>query len=308
MKIHCLLVVTLLCLFCHTKAQYYFYNDRYYDKDHLFELGVHAGAMNCLTDLGGTKGVGKGFVKDINLPYTKFTAGVSAGLLYRSILGMRLEYNAGSISAADAILKGDESLARYRYQRNLHFRSKISELLLLGEWHPMPLFSSTVQDRSPSPFSPYLSAGIGWFQFNPQALLDGAWVDLQPLRTEGQGFPEYPGREPYRRSRLHIPVGAGIRYEASANVSFRLEFIHRFTGTDYLDDVSTTYIQPALFNKYLDAEKAELANRLNNRHLDLNPDNSKNFNGVIRGSNKRNDTYFSAALKISVILGRERIR
>lgn len=307
MKRHYLLVA-MIFLCCRTKAQYYFYNDRYYDSDLLFELGVHAGAMNCLTDLGGTKGEGKGFVKDLNLPYTKFTAGASAALLHRSTLGARLEFNAGTISASDAILKGDESVARYRYRRNLHFRSKIREIMLIGEWHPMPLFSSPAHKGSPSVLSPYLLAGVGWFHFNPQTLLSGAWIDLQPLRTEGQGFPEYPGRRPYRRSRLHVPTGVGIRYEASANMSFRLEFLHRFTGTDYLDDVSTTYIQPALFSKYLSSQNAELAQQLNNRHLDLNPGNSKSFNGAIRGSNKRNDTYFSVVLKISVILGRERIR
>jgi len=42
-------------------AQYYFYNDSYYDNAVLFEGGVSIGAMNSLTDIGGKKGSAKNF-------------------------------------------------------------------------------------------------------------------------------------------------------------------------------------------------------------------------------------------------------
>jgi hypothetical protein len=48
-------------------AQYYFYDNNYYETPILFELGASVGVMNCLTDLGGGKGVGKKFVKDVNM-------------------------------------------------------------------------------------------------------------------------------------------------------------------------------------------------------------------------------------------------
>jgi len=41
------------------KAQYYFYNDKYYDNAVVLEIGGTFGVMNSLTDLGGKKGIGK---------------------------------------------------------------------------------------------------------------------------------------------------------------------------------------------------------------------------------------------------------
>ena len=41
------------------KAQYYYYNDRYYDNDVVMEIGATFGIMNAFTDLGGKKGIGK---------------------------------------------------------------------------------------------------------------------------------------------------------------------------------------------------------------------------------------------------------
>ena len=37
------------------KAQYYYYNDKYYDNAVVFELGGAFGVMNSLTDLGGKR-------------------------------------------------------------------------------------------------------------------------------------------------------------------------------------------------------------------------------------------------------------
>ncbi len=43
-------------------AQYYFYDDQYYDNPWFFEVGGSLGAMNCLTDIVGKKGIGKKFI------------------------------------------------------------------------------------------------------------------------------------------------------------------------------------------------------------------------------------------------------
>lgn len=47
----------------HLKAQYYYYNNKYYDNAVVMELGVSGGMMNALTDLGGKKGIGKTLLK-----------------------------------------------------------------------------------------------------------------------------------------------------------------------------------------------------------------------------------------------------
>ncbi len=54
-----------------SRAQYYYYNDKYYGSDLVFEVGGSVGIMNSLTDIGGKKGIGKKFVKDLNWKVSK---------------------------------------------------------------------------------------------------------------------------------------------------------------------------------------------------------------------------------------------
>jgi hypothetical protein len=70
---------------------------------------------------------------------------------------------------------------------------------------------------------------------------------------------EYPERKEYKLTQLNFPLGAGIKLECSALLNLRLEILHRITRTDYLDDVSTRYIDPSLFQKYLSPNKASNA-------------------------------------------------
>lgn len=300
--------VAILTVYCFVSSfclsQDYFYNNRYYDNDFLFEMNVSAGAINCLTDLGGRAGEGKGFVKDLNIPYTKFCGGITTGFVYRYVLGARLECNAGTIEASDNILKNDKSAGgSNRYKRNLHFKSRIYELLLLGEIYPLAIF--VTGREKPSRFMPYITGGFGLFYFNPQANINGSAVYLQPLHTEGQGFPEYADRKQYKLTQKNFPVGAGLKYELSPLCNLRFEILHRITTTDYLDDVSTRYIEPSLFQQYLAPDNATLAMQLHDRQAELNPLH-KTTPGSIRGRGSKKDSYFTVQLKIGLILGRQR--
>lgn len=297
-------LLLLLCCFISNLiySQYYFYNDDYYDKALLIEVNAFAGGMNCFTDIGGTDGKGKGFIKDLNIGNTRFSGGMSVGFLYRYAVGLRLEANMGAVQAYDSVLKKDQSKGKYRYNRNLSFRSRISELLLLAEIYPLKLFS-LVEKEKPPMFAPYLTGGFGIFRFRPQTELNGVWIDLAPLHTEGQGFAEYPERKPYALTQLNFPFGIGCRYEVSALLDLRLEILHRFTQTDYLDDVSTRYIDPALFDKYLAPSQALLARALHNRQIDKQ---NITIPGAIRGNENKKDAYFTIELKIGLVIGRER--
>ncbi len=80
------------------------------------------------------------------LPIQKYPCAISAGLIYRYALGLRLEANIGSLQDCDSILKNDQSEGKYRYQRNLSFRSSISEIILLAELYPIRLFAPAEED------------------------------------------------------------------------------------------------------------------------------------------------------------------
>lgn len=286
-------------------SQNYFYNERYYDSDILYEFSLGAGIMNCFTDLGGTRGAGKGFIKDLNLTQTKPVAGLQLGVLYRSVAGLRLDLSRGTVAASDAVLKDDQSVAHYRYRRNLHFRSIILEAALLAEIYPLPILFPPDEHKKVPRFSPYLMGGLGVFRFNPQANLNGEWVYLQTLRTEGQGFHAYPDRKPYSLTQVNFPAGIGLRYEVSAMLNLRVEVLHRFLRTDYLDDVSTTYIDQNQFFLELDAPTAQRAFLLSNRQAAVNS-SSVNMPGSIRGNPGKNDAYFSVMVKLGLLLGREK--
>ncbi len=287
-------------------AQYYFYDESHYDKPVMFELGASVGGMNCLTDLGGGKGIGKKFIKDINLKNTQLTGGVYLSATYNNAISLRLEAAFGQVKAYDSILKKIAPTTFGRYERNLSFRSPITELSLIAEFHPLFIFGTFDEEHSPPRLSPYLLAGVGYFSFNPQAKLGNTWVNLQPLHLEGQGFKEYPDRPNYSLQQINIPVGAGLRYELSSLLNFRAEVVYRILNTDYLDDVSQIdYVDPSLFPNYLSGAKLTDALLLYDRRYELDPTN----NGPAeRGHANHKDSYFSFNLKLGIALGRERIR
>jgi hypothetical protein len=305
-----ILVVSLLLALMgfskQTSAQYYFYNDSYYDSPVLFEGGISVGAMNCFTDVGGKKGVGKKFIKDLNFGNTNFAGGVYVNAMFKNAIGLRLEGTFGKLSASDSVLKGVTDIAKERYNRNLSFRTNITEISLLAEIHPLFIFINWEERDQPQPrYSPYLIAGVGFFSYNPQAMIGNSWIDLQPLSTEGQGFKEYPDRKPYKLQQMNIPLGAGIKYELSPLLNVRAEFLYRKLNTDYLDDVSTTYIDPALYAAYFPvaSSKYQYAMLLNDRQIE-----SHTSAGGKRGSPKQKDAYFSFNLKLGLVIGRQRIK
>ena len=300
--------VFALCL-CGLKsgAQYYFYDNDHYDNPVIFELGGSVGVMNCLTDLGGNKGIGKGFIKDLNFGNTQFAGGVYMNALYKNAVALRLEGTFGQVQAYDSILRKDKTSTFGRYERNLSFRSNITEFMAAVELHPLFMFGKFDENREAPRYSPYVLAGVGFFSFNPQAKLQNKWVDLQPLRTEGQGFAEYASRKPYELRQINIPLGAGIKYELSPMLNVRAELVYRILSTDYLDDVSTAYIDPTVFSNYFTGAKLTNALLLNDRQYELNPTHITSA-GDQRGNSKKNDAYFTFNVKIGVLLGREKIR
>jgi hypothetical protein len=291
-------------------AQYYFYDDDYYDNDVIFEIGGSLNAMNCLTDLGGKKGLGKRFFKDLNVGKTHVAGGVFFSAMYKNAIGVRVEGTFGQLSADDKVLASVAAtdIAHERFNRNQNFRTSITEGSVMAELHPLFIFIDWAdRDDYPPKLSPYLLGGVGYFSYNPQGQdpLTHNWVDLQPLSTEGQGFAEYPDRTPYKLQQVNIPIGLGVRYELSRLFNMRLETIYRVLNTDYLDDVSTRYIDPALFDTYFTPAKAALAKRMADKQIvpKTNP-----LGGGRRGSPGEKDAYFSVNFKISLILGRNKIR
>lgn len=302
-KLFVVVLINSAILYQPLKAQNYYYNDKYLESAVVFEIGGSFGVMNSLTDLGGKKGPGKNFVKDLRWKTAKPSYGVYVLANYLDKISLRVEGTFGQVAGFDSILKKVASTTGGRYERNLSFKSKITELQLALEVHP--LMFKDFEDDDPPMLSPYAIVGVGVYSFDPQAYLKGQWYSLQPLHTEGQGFKEYPDRKNYQTTQLNITAGMGIKYQLSPLLSTRLEFVHRILSTDYLDDASKGYIDPALFYSYLPANKAAIAQQLFDRKGELTP-GDVGLATETRGDAKDNDTYFTIQLKVGITLGRQR--
>lgn len=183
-------------------------------------------------------------------------------------------------------VQGDHARTQYP-DRGLKFQSKIWEFNVIGEWHALRIrhteYSSTF---------PYLFGGVGFFHFNPRVTVDGEWVELQPLGTEGQGLPGYESR--YNRTQLNAPFGAGI-IVTNRKVTIGFEAGARFLLTDHLDDVSGATVN---HRDIFDGNGA-LAARLSNPRLGGNEgiDQSYRRGGVAR------DWYYMMNITLSYNFG-----
>jgi hypothetical protein len=133
--------------------------------------------------------------------------------------------------------------------------------------------------------------------FNPSTKDSaGTKVYLQPLSTEGQGF--YNGRKKYSLQQFSIPFGAGVRFSVSPNIRLAFEIGMRKTNTDYLDDVSTSYVD----QNTLLANRGQLAVDLAFRGDELKTGLSYPAGGSQRGKVENKDWYYFSGFILSIRL------
>lgn len=185
----------------------------------------------------------------------------AGGVLYRYNINPRWAFKAnvlfGSLEASDAKNGGDLA-------RNLSFRSPLTEISAQIELNFLRLYN----ESGSNPFSPYLFVGVGVFSFNPQAEMNNVWYDLQALGTEGQ---ELNLQDPvtgivydkkrYSLTSVSIPFGLGMRVNFLKYYCIGLEWGFRKTFTDYIDDVSTTYVRTEFLKEFRSQLIADLADR-----------------------------------------------
>mgnify|MGYP001229695208 CR=1 FL=1 len=119
---------------------------------------------------------------------------------------------------------------------------------------------SNKRDRRYFSFTPYATVGLSFFHFNPQALHQGQWIDLQPLNTEGQAS-TFNSNPAYKLTQAAIPFSFGWKWQVSPRSTFGYEFCFRKTFTDYLDDVSGSYADPTKLTSEKGFLAAEMAYR-----------------------------------------------
>jgi hypothetical protein len=231
-------------------------------------------------------------------------------LVPNEFVNFRASLNFGRLEGNDAIISPKGGLEEARKARNQDFRSQLTEFYAAAEVYPLVFLEEDPEDVWHK-FRPYALGGIGVFHFNPKgsyATSGGSeWVELKPLRTEGQGMPYYPSRKEYSLTQINIPYGLGLKYFFSEKVNMSFEIVNRITFTDYIDDVSSTYIDNADFYNYFGAgsRTADLAAYMANKSTLLTGGvvNPSYTTGKQRGTATNNDAYYSTTIRLGIRLG-----
>ncbi len=176
-------------------------------------------------------------------------------------------------------------------RRNLSFNSSIWELGVQGDFNFYRFLPGDPDFR----FTPYVTLGASIFNYDPYAYLGGEKYFLRPLNTEGQGDTSF-SRKPYSSMAFAIPLGVGFKYALNDRINLGFEVTHRFTNTDYLDDVSTTYADPAIFPANPDGTPSA-AFLLQDRSYETGP--LIGGKGMQRGHSKQKDQFVTAMFYIS---------
>jgi hypothetical protein len=242
------------------------------------EFGISAGGAHYFGDLN---------------PDARFNRPKPAlGLFFRKQFGnyvsLRIAGHYAQLGYSDVYNKQNEFMSR----RNLSFATNIWELALQGDFN----FFKFVPGDEYLRFTPYITFGAGVFNYDPYAYLNGQKVYLRPLGTEGQGSALYPNRKPYSSMAICLPLGAGLKYSLNTRMNLAFELVYRFTNTDYIDDVSTTYApdaQPQFLPNGQPTTWYQLQDRSNQTGAAIG------IKGRQRGYSSQKDSYLLAEFMLS---------
>jgi len=258
------------------------------------EYGVSLGASNFLGDLGGRDAIGTNFLKDWEVSMTRF----AAQAYYSYYLNQSTTIKSNMVFA---MVAGDDKLTRepFRSNRNLNFKSNIFEFntsiqwLFLKERMGNKYGLRNIKHRKigvrSNAIGMYLTAGIGFFYFNPKGNYQGRWLELHALHTEGQGLEGGPKQ--YKRFNVAIPVGIGFRKSLNRQSGIYMEFTQHYTFTDYIDDVSGSYYDNVTLSQNFGPVAAYMADPNLGNFVNNNGESYVTANGEQRGDNTDKDNF-----------------
>jgi len=257
------------------------------------EIFFALGATQFLGDLGGRNQIGtQKSLADIDFNSTRIGGGIGYRFRFHPRFATSTQLYFGLLDGKDS--NTDEIIRR---SRNLSFRSPILELsqrlefiLLANEKVGARYKIKGLRGMRPKSDVLYIFSGISGFYFNPQTQINGDWTNLRPLRTEGQGLPG--GVEEYGKFNYGIPFGLGFRLAIGNFWRIGMEFSYNKTFTDYIDDVSTDYYDPAILAAEVGDDAVYAANPSIENH-------SWFTTGMQRGNPNDNDAYFFANITLT---------
>lgn len=294
-------------------------------------VGASLNALNYFGDIAP-----KSSILSTDISFTRPGIGISSSVRMGSSLSVRAAFMYGRLSSSDyRAADPNDGEAIYRYARNLQFRNNIKELSVVGIYD---IFANPFSVIMRLNFTPYVFGGVAAFHHNPKGLVPdravlypgdtlipaqaGEWVALKDLQTEGKSYSNFS---------FSIPVGAGVRFRVSQVLDLEAEIGYRFLFTDYLDDISTNYVDKGTLG-------SELAKVMSDRSLEpvdvvsgqnrfdalvnselINTNNLPTYVGAdgqnyvhlrgygqageVRGNPKDNDIFITTTIRAVIIIG-----
>jgi hypothetical protein len=276
-----------------------------------------------------------------DVSFTRPGFGLNVGYKFSPYTAFRAGFNYGRIKGDDITSDPNEPESYGRYLRNASFRSDIKEFHMGFEIDFIPNYGGA---NARKPINLYLFVGGAVFHHEPKALVPefdyvlggtnstipapqaGEWVSLRKLGTEGQ-FIEGSGVKKYSPIQFSIPIALGARLRLPGPFEVGLEFGYRYLFTDYIDDVSGSYISFDQFDDPLaiimsdrSAEPIAAWSGVDRSGINVAPNvlsdgvayyGSVDLGGgrirsetpVIRGNPKNNDMIFMTSLRLTMFLG-----
>ena len=242
------------------------------------EFGMALGASN--------------YYGDLNSNYGFQGVHASGGLFYKynfsRYIALKMAGNYAHVGYKDKY-----STNYFQQQRNLDFQNNIYEATVGAEFS---FFQYKLQDFEHR-FTPYVTIGIGMFWYNPYTIYEGKRYDLRPLGTEGQKYEEYKDRR-YNNHAYSFPIGAGFKYWMTKGITLSFEVVNRSTTTDYIDDVSTTYVGIDKFNDIEPSPYPSVSSVLQDRSGELTT-TPIGVKGRQRGISTTNDKFMMMQIGLS---------
>lgn len=238
--------------------------------------------------LGGTNYFGELQEKGIDISQARFMFGLAGAYHLNSRLSLQASVFKGNIIGAD-----HTSTNPLSQQRNLSFATRLYEIGLVGRLNILDFESHTL--------TPYVFGGVAVFRMNPYTFAqDGTKVYLIPLSTEGQSLPNYPERQRASLYNFSLPFGGGLSARLNEYWSMDFELGYRKTFTDYIDDVSTYYADPALLLSAFGSRSVEMAYRGGEL-----PNGNPNYPGIgsQRGTPASKDWYYAGLIRLNYTFG-----
>ncbi len=292
-------------------------------------VGLGLNALNYYGDLAPVSRIAS-----TDVSFTRPGGGLTWGYRFSPTIALRGNFNYGRIKGDDFTAEQDEDNLP-RYLRNLSFRNDIMELNFGFNYY---FIADQNGPNFRSPINLYLFVGGGIFTHSPKGRVPqqdyqsldgdvlenaGEWVDLRSLGTEGQHI----GRDSLKYGKLefNVPIMLGVQLRIPGTpINAHFETGVRILFTDYLDDVSTTYVG---LDQFGDNDLARImSDRAAEPHNGFDPSISRgeistvavefpdgvsrNINGFVgtgiegsrRGNPDSNDLYWITQIKLTYIL------